>query len=244
MKTDFELKRDVEAELAWDPQVRSTEVGVAAKDGVVTVTGHLDTFAEKEGVMKALRRVGGVKAIALELDVRLSPEHVRSDTEIARSCESALRWNTLVPHDRVRVTVDGGHVTLQGELEWAYQRRAIEPQFAGEAELAARIAEAQRSRAAFLDLPRSTPQLAVIAELATPSRGGGVPRRDGGEALVPADRLVAEIDRVLAGVPALPALCDPLATALLAEEAGDARAVVRRNGDKQVVVLDEGEGHA
>jgi osmotically-inducible protein OsmY len=126
VKTDSELKRDVEAELAWDPQVKSTAVGVAVKDGVVTLTGHLETFAEKHAVAKALRRVSGVKAIAMELDVRLSPDHVRSDTEIARSCETALRWNTTAPSDRIRITVDRGCVTLQGELEWDYQRRSVE----------------------------------------------------------------------------------------------------------------------
>jgi osmotically-inducible protein OsmY len=126
MKTDFELKRDVEAELAWDPQIKSSTVGVAVQDGVVTVTGHLETFAEKHAVAKALRRVSGVKAIAMEIDVRLSADHVRSDTDIAHACEMALRWNTAVPRERVRVTVDRGHVTLQGEVEWEYQRRSVE----------------------------------------------------------------------------------------------------------------------
>lgn len=126
MKTDFELKRDVEAELAWDPQIDSTSVGVAVKDGVVTVTGHLETFAAKHAVTKALRRVSGVKAIALELDVRLAPEHVRSDTDIAQSCEAALRWNTTTPRDRIQITVDHGCVTLQGEVDWDFQRRSVE----------------------------------------------------------------------------------------------------------------------
>jgi osmotically-inducible protein OsmY len=126
VKTDADLKRDVIAELAWDPTVRSTAVGVAVKDGVVTLTGHLDTFAEKHAVERALRRVSGVKAIALELDVKLSPDHQRSDTDIANAVEQALKWNTLVPVDRIRVTVDQGWVTLQGELEWDYQRRSAE----------------------------------------------------------------------------------------------------------------------
>ncbi|HEX6362997.1 MAG TPA: BON domain-containing protein [Albitalea sp.] len=125
MKTDAELKRDVEAELAWDPSVRSTAIGVAVQDGVVTLTGHLETYAEKHAADRALRRVSGVKAIALELDVRLSPEHRRSDTDIAAAAEQALKWNTLVV-DRVRVTVDKGWVTLQGEVEWDYQRRSAE----------------------------------------------------------------------------------------------------------------------
>ena len=83
MKTDADLKRDVTAELAWDPAVKSTAIGVAVKDGVVTLSGHLATFADKHAAARALRRVAGVKAIALELDVKLSLDHKRSDTDIA-----------------------------------------------------------------------------------------------------------------------------------------------------------------
>ena len=126
MKTDADLKRDVTAELAWDPTVKSTAIGVAVKDGVVTLTGHLETFAEKHAAARAVRRVAGVKAMALELDVKLSPDHKRSDTDIAASAEEALKWNTLVPLEAVRLTVDHGWVTLQGEVEWDYQRRSVE----------------------------------------------------------------------------------------------------------------------
>ena len=126
MKTDADLKRDVNDELAWDPAVRSTAIGVAVKDGVVTLTGHLDSFAEKHAALRAVQRVAGVKAVALEVDVRLSPEHKRSDTDIAANVEQALRWNSLISPDAVRVTVDHGWVTLQGEVDWDYQRRSIE----------------------------------------------------------------------------------------------------------------------
>ena len=126
MKTDADLKRDIEDELEWDPAVRAaTAIGVSVKDGVVTLTGHIETYAEKHAAEKALRRVTGVKAIALELDVRLSPEHRRSDTDIAVAAEQSLKWNTLVP-DKVRLTVDKGWVTLRGEVEWDFQRRSAE----------------------------------------------------------------------------------------------------------------------
>lgn len=125
MKTDADLKRDVEAELAWDPAVRSTDVGVSVKQGVVTLSGHIGTYAEKYAIQRALRRVPGVKAIAIELDVTLAPNHRRSDTEIALAIEHALKWNTVVP-DKITVTVDKGWVTLQGEVEWDYQRRSVE----------------------------------------------------------------------------------------------------------------------
>ena len=126
MKTDADLKRDVTAELAWDPAVRATAIGVAVKDGVVTLSGHLETFAEKYAANRALERVAGVKAIALQLAVKLSFDHKRSDTDIAVSAEQALKWSTLVPVEAIRLTVDHGSVTLQGEVEWDYQRRSAE----------------------------------------------------------------------------------------------------------------------
>jgi osmotically-inducible protein OsmY len=126
MKTDADLKRDVTAELAWDPAVRETGIGVAVKDGVVKLTGHIETFAEKYAASRAVQRVNGVRAVALELDVKLAPDHKRSDTDIAASAEQALKWNTAVPLEAIRLTVDHGWVTLRGELEWDYQRRSAE----------------------------------------------------------------------------------------------------------------------
>jgi len=126
MKTDADLKRDVMAELAWDPAVKSTAIGVAVKDGVVTLTGHLETFAEKHAAARAAKRVADVQAIAVEIDVKLAQDHQRNDTEIALSAEHALKWNTMVPVSQVRFSVDHGWVTLQGEVDWDYQRRAVE----------------------------------------------------------------------------------------------------------------------
>ena len=126
MKTDVELKQDVTAELAWDPAVNATAIGVAVKDGVVTLSGHLATFADKHAAERALRRVAGVKAMALELDVKLSFDHQRSDTDIATGAEQVLKWNTLVPLKAIQLTVDHGWVTLQGDVEWDYQRRSVE----------------------------------------------------------------------------------------------------------------------
>jgi osmotically-inducible protein OsmY len=126
MKTDADLKRDVIAELAWDPAVNPTAIGVAVTHGVVTLTGHLSTFAEKHAVSCAVRRVSQVKAIALELEVRVSLEHQRSDTDIAASAQDALDWNTMVPHGAVKLTVDHGWVSLRGEVEWDFQRRSAE----------------------------------------------------------------------------------------------------------------------
>lgn len=126
MKTDSELKKDVLTELLWDPLVPEARVGVAVSDGVVTLTGHLDTYAEKVAAKRAAERVAGVTAIAVELDVIPAGVHQRSDTEIAAAVEHALSWNTSVPQGRVRVTVEKGWVTLSGELDWNFQRRAVE----------------------------------------------------------------------------------------------------------------------
>jgi osmotically-inducible protein OsmY len=126
MKTDADLKREVEAELADDPAVNPAAIGVSVHGGVVTLSGHLDTYPEKRAVEQALRRVQGVKAIALELDVRLSPTHRRSDTDIAGSARQALKWHSVIPADAIRLTVDAGWVTLQGELDWHYQRQEAE----------------------------------------------------------------------------------------------------------------------
>jgi len=126
MKTDSELKKDVLAELAWDPVVPEAKVGVSVSDGVVTLTGHLDSYSEKVAARRAVERVGDVKAIAMEIDVIPLGVHQRSDTEIAAAVDHALSWNTSVPKDRIKVTVEKGWVTLGGEVDWNFQRRAVE----------------------------------------------------------------------------------------------------------------------
>ena len=126
MKTDSEIKKDVLSELLWDPLVAETKVGVTVNEGVVTLNGHLDTYAEKVAAKRAAERVSGVKAIAVEIDVIPVGSHQRSDTEIALAVEHALSWNTSVPQDRVKLTVEKGWVTLTGDLDWNFQRRAVE----------------------------------------------------------------------------------------------------------------------
>lgn len=126
MKSDSQLKEDVTAELAWDPAVNATNVGVMVKDGLVTVAGHLDTFAEKHAVERAVRRVAGVRGIALDLEVKLAPGHRRSDSEIAEAALSALSLNSLVPGRNIKVEVENGKVTLSGEVDWGYQRVVAE----------------------------------------------------------------------------------------------------------------------
>ena len=122
MKTDAEIKKDVVSELEWDPAIDATQVGVTVKDQVVTLSGHLDTYAQKYAIERAVQRVAGVRAVAVELDVKLDPRHVRSDAEIALAAEQSLTWHALVPHERIRVQVEKVWITLSGEVDWHYQR--------------------------------------------------------------------------------------------------------------------------
>jgi osmotically-inducible protein OsmY len=125
MKTDRELQLDVVDELRWEPGVDATEIGVTVKDGVVTLKGTVDSYAEKWAAERAVKRVSGVKAIAEELEVKLPGESKRSDTDIAQAAENALEWDVSVP-EGIKVTVENGFVTLEGEVDWQYQKTAAE----------------------------------------------------------------------------------------------------------------------
>ena len=124
MKTDLQLHRDVIDELRWEPSVNEAEIGVAVKDGVVTLSGFVETFAQKYGAERAVKRVAGVKAVAEELRVRLLGSDERSDTELAHAVLNALNWNIEVPKNRIRAKVENGWVTLEGEVDWRYQMTA------------------------------------------------------------------------------------------------------------------------
>ncbi len=126
MKTDTQLRDDVQAELNWEPAVKAADVGVIVKDGVVTLTGHLASHAEKYAAERAVQRVHGVKALAVEMTVKLPFDNERTDAEIAMAAERALEWNVLVPAGRIHPMVEAGWLTLNGEVEWDYQRSAAE----------------------------------------------------------------------------------------------------------------------
>ena len=126
MKTDLQIKKDIQDELVWDPAVSSTDIGVIVKDGVVTLTGHLSSLAEKLAAERAAQRVAGVKAVAVEMDVRPLSGNARSDTDIAVAAKQALSWNVSVPEGHVQTKVEKGWISLTGEVEWDYQRRAAE----------------------------------------------------------------------------------------------------------------------
>ena len=126
MKTDLELTRDVIAELSWSPALRTEEIGVAAKNGVVTVSGDVSSYAQKIRVERLVEQVNGVKAVAVDLNVKLPSSFIHTDTEIAHAALDALKWDVEVPHDTVQLRVEDGRVILEGHVEWQYQRAAAE----------------------------------------------------------------------------------------------------------------------
>lgn len=126
MKTDTQLHRDVIDQLHWEPSVREAEIGTSVKDGVVTLTGFVDSFAEKWTAVRTVEAVKGVRAVVDELAVNLPSAHLRTDTDIAHAAVSALTWDIEVPNDRIRTTIRDGWITLEGDVEWQFQRRAAE----------------------------------------------------------------------------------------------------------------------
>jgi osmotically-inducible protein OsmY len=120
MKSDTELKRQVEDELVWDPAVDITDIGVEVRDRVVTLSGHPTSYAEKLAAEKAVQRVAGVKAVVVEMDIRLQHADVRTDEDIANAVRTILRWTVGLYEDVVKVQVEKGWVTLSGEVDCAY----------------------------------------------------------------------------------------------------------------------------
>ncbi|MFO1185714.1 MAG: BON domain-containing protein [Bauldia sp.] len=123
---DWKLRKDVMDELDFEPSIDSASIGVAAKAGVVTLSGHVPNYAQKIAAERAARRVKGVKAVALEIDVRYPDQAKTADDEIAKRALDILRWDALVPPGAVQVVVDKGWVTLSGAVDWQYQKRAAE----------------------------------------------------------------------------------------------------------------------
>ena len=124
MKTDAEIQKDVLEELAWQPNIDQTQIGVAVENGVVTLTGVVDTYTKKAAAEKAVKRVSGVKAIAEDIEVKYGDQYRKTDKEIAKAVVNALMWNTSVPEEKITVKVENGTVHLSGSVEWAYQRDA------------------------------------------------------------------------------------------------------------------------
>lgn len=123
---DIELRKDVVDELEWDPSIDARTIGVAIENGIIALTGHVGSYADKANAEKIVKRVHGVQGVANDLEVKLSTSFERDDVDIARSAVDAMEWNVSVPKDRVKVTVTKGWVTLDGSVDWYYQKRAAE----------------------------------------------------------------------------------------------------------------------
>jgi osmotically-inducible protein OsmY len=124
MKSKEQLQRDVQDELKWEPSLDEAGIGVSVHDGVVTLDGHVLSYSERTAAEKAAKRVFGVHAVANDLDVKLPGGRERDDTDIAEAALRALRWHTSIPEEQIKVVVAKGWVTIEGEVEWFYQKQA------------------------------------------------------------------------------------------------------------------------
>lgn len=125
-RTDTEIKKDAEDELRWDPDIDATDIGVSVKNGVVTLTGFVRSYAQKVEAERAAKRVAGVQAVANDIEVRLPFINQRPDPEIARDAVAALQKDLPYSSQFIKVTVKDGWLTLEGDLEWNYQRERAE----------------------------------------------------------------------------------------------------------------------
>lgn len=126
MTSDFQIQKNVMEQLKWEPFLNASEIGVAVKNGIVTLSGHVDSYAKKLTAENAAKKVAGVKAIAEDLQIGVSPAFAKTDTEIAEAVVNALKWHSAVREEKIKMKVEDGNVRLDGEVEWDYQRRNAE----------------------------------------------------------------------------------------------------------------------
>lgn len=122
MKSDYQIQKDVMEELKWQAFLKASEIGVAVKNGVVTLSGHVDSYSKKLAAENAAKKIAGVKAVAEDIEVGISPIYRRTDAEIAEAVLDALKWHTAVQEEKIKIKVEDGNVKLEGEVEWEYQR--------------------------------------------------------------------------------------------------------------------------
>ena len=126
MRSDSEIERDVKEELMWDPDLDATDIGVSVKNGVVTLTGFVKSYSDKYEAEAAAKRVAGVVAIANDIEVRMPSVDERPDPEIARDAVAAIKSQLPISSEKIKVVVKNGWITLEGEVEWQYQRTTAE----------------------------------------------------------------------------------------------------------------------
>jgi len=126
MSRDSELKKVVLEELRWEPSVDAAHIGVTARDGVVTLIGHVDNYSHKAGAEKAASRVRGVKAVVEEIEVKLPYDVKRSDEDIAAAAVDRLGWNSSIPDGAIHIKVEKGWISLSGTVDWHFEKEAAE----------------------------------------------------------------------------------------------------------------------
>jgi len=126
MKSDLQIQKDVMEEIKWEPFLKSSEIGVAVKNGVVTLSGQVDAYSKKLAAEKAAKKVSGVKAVAEDIQVGVSPSFRKTDAEIAEAVLNALKWHSAVQEEKIKIKVEDGYVRLDGEVDWAYQRNSAQ----------------------------------------------------------------------------------------------------------------------
>jgi len=126
MKSDADLQKDVMAELKYEPRVNSAHINVESRNGAIKLTGNVNTYPERNYAVVAAKRVAGVKAVTDEIEVKLSKQDNRSDSDITTAATNALKWHANIPEDRIKIAVEKGRVTLDGEVDWQYQRTQAE----------------------------------------------------------------------------------------------------------------------
>ncbi|QEC69177.1 BON domain-containing protein [Panacibacter ginsenosidivorans] len=125
MKTDMQIQKDVMEELKWQPFLNATQIGVAVKNGVVTLSGQVDSYSKKLAAEKAAKGIAGVKAIAEGIQIGVSPLDKKTDTEIAEAVLNVLKWHSAVQEEKIKIKVEDGIVRLEGEVEWEYERNNV-----------------------------------------------------------------------------------------------------------------------
>jgi osmotically-inducible protein OsmY len=131
MKTDLEIQKNVMEELKWEPFLKASEIGVAVKNGVVTLNGTVDSYSKKISAEKAAKRVLGVKAVAEDIEVKLGIESKKNDTEIAETILKTLKWHSAIAENKIKIKVENGWVSLDGEAEWEFQKNAAKTAIEG-----------------------------------------------------------------------------------------------------------------
>ncbi len=123
MKTDSQIQQDVMEQLKWEPFLNAAQIGVAVKNGIVTLSGQVDSYAKKLAAENATKKIEGVKALAEDIQIGVSPLYSKTDSEIAEAVYNALKWHAAVQEEKIRIKVENGIVKLEGEVDWEYQRR-------------------------------------------------------------------------------------------------------------------------